>query len=62
MSPEHPSAACPSMQAESTASPATLSPEVNDRLSYLFRATLKSGRVHPLYLPMLRYRLARDGA
>ena len=29
------------------------------RLCHLFRATLKNGRIHPLYLPMLKYRHAK---
>lgn len=33
---------------------------VNERLSHLFRASLRNGRIHPLYLPMLKYRLAQQ--
>jgi hypothetical protein len=29
----------------------------SDRLSHLFRVSLRSGRIHPLYLPVLKYRL-----
>jgi hypothetical protein len=38
-----------------------LAPDVAERLSFLFRASLKEGRIHPLYLPMLRYRHAQAG-
>jgi hypothetical protein len=41
---------------------AALPPEVRERLSHLFRGTLKEGCIHPLYLPMLRYRSARSAA
>jgi hypothetical protein len=33
-----------------------LAPDVAERLSFLFRASLRDGRIHPLYLPVLRYR------
>lgn len=42
----------------------SLAPEaagpVEQRLAHLFRGSLKAGRIHPLYLPMLRYRQARN--
>jgi hypothetical protein len=41
---------------------AALAPEIRDRLRHLFRDSLKKGRIHPLYLPMLRYRQSRVGA
>lgn len=41
--------------------PAALLP-ADDRLSFLFRASLKEGRIHPLYLQMLRYRSAGGAA
>ncbi len=28
----------------------------DERLRHLFRAFLKQGRIHPLYLPLLQYR------
>lgn len=34
---------------------ATATPELA-RLAYLFRASLSNGRIHPLYLPVLKYR------
>ncbi len=30
----------------------------DERLRHLFRAFLKQGRIHPLYLPLLQYRAA----
>ncbi len=39
--------------------PATLSAEaqaVQDRLNHLFRTSLQRGRIHPLYLPIQKYR------
>jgi hypothetical protein len=38
--------------------PATTS----DRLSRLFSATLKQGRLHPLYMPLMNYRNAAVAA
>lgn len=32
---------------------------LNERLCHLFRASLKNGRIHPLYLPILKYRHSR---
>lgn len=34
-------------------------PAINERLCHLFRASLKIGRIHPLYLPVLKYRHAQ---
>jgi hypothetical protein len=39
-----------------------LAPEIAERLSFLFRASLKDGRIHPLYLPILRYRHSQADA
>ena len=38
----------------------TAEPTVNERLCHLFRTSLKNGRIHPLYLPVLKYRHARQ--
>lgn len=57
----HEDAAVGTAAVHDTTRPATLSP-ANDRLSFLFRASLKEGRIHPLYLPMLRYRSAGTAA
>lgn len=35
------------------------SPTAGERLSYLFRDSIRTGRLHPLYLPLLRYRNVR---
>lgn len=34
-------------------------PAINERLCHLFRASLRIGRIHPLYLPVLKYRHAQ---
>jgi hypothetical protein len=39
-----------------------VAPSVNERLCHLFRASLKNGCIHPLYLPILKYRHAQAGA
>lgn len=50
------------MRDESCYTPATpaavcaVEPTVEERLRHLFRAFLKQGRIHPLYLPLLQYR------
>ena len=41
------------------ACPDGISPTVQTRLQHLFRNSLRAGRIHPLYQPMLKYRLAR---
>ena len=43
---------------DSIASEAT-TPAADARLAHLFRASLSQGRLHPLYVPMLRYRGTR---
>ena len=39
------------------ACPDGLSPTVRTRLQHLFRHSLRAGRIHPLYQPILSYRL-----
>lgn len=53
------------MKTEHAASPAAAGTNVagsttEERLRHLFRASLKLGLVHPLYLPLLQYRQAKD--
>ena len=40
------------------ACPNGLSPTMQKRLQHLFRHSLRAGRIHPLYQPILSYRLA----
>lgn len=49
-------AAAPSAGAVAAFKPA---PNTNERLSHLFRASLKNATIHPLYLPILKYRQSR---
>lgn len=35
---------------------------VDERLGFLFRGSLSQGRIHPLYLPLLKYRQAQPGS
>lgn len=54
----------PSLTHEAAIAAQTLPPQRSfapgsERLNHLFRAALKDGRIHPLYMPLLKYRLAR---
>ena len=49
----------PKAQSDEAVHQPELPPNVNERLCHLFRASLKIGRIHPLYLPVLRYRHSR---
>jgi hypothetical protein len=54
------------MRDESCSTPATAAPvcavasAADERLRHLFRAFLKQGRIHPLYLPLLQYRATEN--
>ena len=44
--------------AVTSATPVAEPPSSGERLAQLFSATLKQGRLHPLYRPLLNYRNA----
>ena len=39
--------------------PRHMPPVADERLCHLFRASLRVGRIHPLYLPVMKYRHAQ---
>jgi hypothetical protein len=53
-------AACAAAAAADAAKPGkAIAAKADERLCHLFRDTLKDGRIHPLYLPLLKYRHTR---